>query len=100
MNLPYSIFSEKKLGARIPVVWFLLYKVKKWAKPTITLEVKTGLALVGNSDFWGVGDGVYRMLIIICWSEDWLHWQIHFVKIHWAAHFNLYTFFSLVLIKR
>lgn len=51
------------------------------------LEVKTSyLALIGNNDFGEVDEGAYRMLIIISWSGDWLHWHVCFMKIHGAAY--------------
>lgn len=86
MNLP-DILSEKKLDTRVDIVWFLLYKVQEWAKPIMELEVKTSyLALIGNNDFGEVDEGAYRMLIIISWSGDWLHWHVCFMKIHGAAY--------------
>lgn len=36
---------------------------------------------VGTGEFWRFSEGAHRMLIMI-YSGDWLHWSVHFVKIH------------------
>lgn len=65
INLPNILLSEKKPGARAPVVGFLLCEVHKWVKQTYGVKSQDQFDLIGTGDFGRFSEDAHRMLTVI-----------------------------------